>query len=318
MLKEKKIEEYNFKPLFKETKIGVEDFQFDAIDRELIISKEEHGQHLKIEREYAESNSFSIAPIVREHRGINKQERDEREMAIENEVVKRVKKIEEDAFNKGFEQGVLQGKEEVFNQTKAESEEKLSFLTNMINEVLVTQAELVQSERIAIQKTIRNLTKWVILRELKDDGEYIERLLEKLIEDLQTKNNLLVQVNPQLFNKMPDILEHVERVLGKLENIRVEADYDIAGPGIIVNSDNGIINGTLTEQFKSIDLLFEKTGVERSDDNYHDALKTLSINEEVSEDESLVDLDTNYGENQDDSQDSSEDDHNGDEGEDTE
>jgi len=290
MSNQKNVETYSFKSLFSETKQGVEDYHFESIDKKVFKNREEKNTHLKIEREFAEKSSFSIAPIVREHRGINEQERNEKEMAFENEVNARVKVIEEEAMKRGYEEGVALGRDEVYQQTKAECEEKLGFLTNMIHEVLQTQADLVQSERIAIQKTIRNLTKWVVLRELKDDGEYIERLLEKLIEDLQIKNNLLIQVNPQLFENMPNILEHVESVLGKLENVRIEEDYDIAGPGIIVNSDNGIINGTLTEQFKNIDMLFEKVGVERSDDNYHDALKTLTINEEVNEKDPLVDI----------------------------
>ena len=110
-------------------------------------------------------------------------------------------------------------------------------------------------------ETILNLTKWVILRELKDDGEYVHRLLEKLITEIQTKSNILIQIDERSFRDMPDILEVVEERLGSLSNVRLEKDFDIDGPGIVLESDNGIINGTLKEQFNNLDKLFLKVGL---------------------------------------------------------
>ena len=56
---------------------------------------------------------------------------------------------------------------------------------------------------------------------------------------------------------MPVVLETVQKKLGELSNVRLEIDYDIKGPGIILASDNGIINATLTEQLNNLDKLFE-------------------------------------------------------------
>jgi flagellar assembly protein FliH len=288
MSNESGVTNYTFQSLFrKKTKEGIENFEFSKLDVNNFktdndeISNEEM---LRVERRHESETGFSIAPIVREHRGINRQEQDERERTIEGEVEKRLRKLEEEAFHKGHAEGIKIGKEEIYGQMRSECETKLESISEMVSAVLKTQIELIQSEKVAVQKTIRNLTKWIILRELKGDEQYLERLLAKLIEELQTKSNLLIQVNPKAFSSMPDILETVQKSLGKLDQVRVEEDFDIAGPGIVINSENGIINGTLREQFRSLDELFSKVGVEAGDQNYDELFETLTINENVDED----------------------------------
>ena len=283
------VKEYVFESITgKPLQEGLSEFTFHKFAPREIQDQDEKANELRIERSDAIRNNFSIAPVVREHRGINKQEYEERERAIEEEVARRVKRVKQEAYDLGYSEGVEIGKSEVYNQTRAESERKIELLTDMIHEVLATQADLLVKEKLAVYRTVRNLTKWVVLRELKDDGKYIERLLEKLVEELQTKSNLLIQVDPKSFADMPEVLESVEAKLGKLEHIRLELDYDIAGPGIIIDSDNGIINGTLGEQFASIDRLFEKVGIESSPEENSELFSRLTINDELSDDKDFA------------------------------
>jgi flagellar assembly protein FliH len=237
---------------------------------------------IRKERSNATKSSFAIAPIVREHRGMNRQEELEKQRLIQEEVERQLIRIQEQAYKEGFEKGLKDGKEEVFNETRAGVEQKLEALGEMVEVALQTQYELLNRERTGVHRTIKNLTKWVILKELKDDGDYVIRLLEKLISELQVKNNLLIQIDPKSFAEMPDILELVQERIGGLKNVRMECDYDIEGPGIIIESDNGIINGTLKEQFASLNKLFESVGlVEEDNFRAEDFYETSDINDQA-------------------------------------
>ena len=261
-----KVENYTFQE-FK-TGFAVEDtdnYAFREFTGKEKLESPEYKKVLKIEKTRANENNFVISPIVKKYRGINKLEEEEFERRVEDEVHRRVSLIEEDAFNKGFEEGVNQGKEEVYQQTIAATEEKLEALTEMISEALQMKAEIVENQKIEIYETIRNLTKWVILRELKDDGQYVERLLEKLIVEMQTKSNILIQVNKNHFEGMEEILAHIEQKVGTLSNVRIESDFDINDQGIIIESENGIINGTMEQQFKNLDKLFESVGLDQEE-----------------------------------------------------
>ena len=141
-------------------------------------------------------------------------------------------------------------------------DQKLDNFSQMVTDVLKTHDDILTIQKQGIYLMLKNLTKWIILRELKEDGAYVERMLEKLLLEIQARNNLLIQVNSRDFAGMPEILTHIQSRLGELKNVRVEIDSAIESSGIILESDNGIINATMEEQFKSLDKLFEDVLIE--------------------------------------------------------
>ncbi|MBP9680374.1 MAG: hypothetical protein KBD76_03125 [Bacteriovorax sp.] len=237
-----KVTVFEFKPLFNNGQtIGRSDFQ----------------KIIKEERTHAKNTQFKVNPIVEKYRGLKDQEDKEYDETVEKEVSRRISEIQDDAFKAGFDEGVNQGREEIFNEMRSVVDQKLESFTQMVNDVLRTQDEIVKKQKKEIYALLKNLSKWIILRELKEDGSYVERLLEKLLLEIQARQNLLIQVNVNDFSGMPEVLNHLQSRLGELKNVRIEIDSAIETKGMIVESDNGIINATLEEQFKSLDKLFE-------------------------------------------------------------
>lgn len=283
------VSEYSFIDL-KGVPLNEETSDYEFIDINKVTPKEavEHEKTIKIEREHAERSNFKVAPIVREHRGMIAQEETERENQIQNEVNRRLILIEEEAYKKGFDKGQIDGREEVFRETQAATDEKLQSLNEMITEVLKVKSEMLKEERLQVYETIKTLSKWIVLRELKEDGKYIERLLEKLILEMQTKSNLLIHVNQSSFDHMPEVLDQIQKRMGELTNVRVEVDHDDDIPGIVLQSENGILNGKLGVQFKNLDKLFSNVGLPFLDDSTLD----LEAPEEVIVEESTAESDT--------------------------
>lgn len=253
------VEEYEFQQFNKVIKDAgtVEKYTFAPLGGALQKNTPQKEKEIFIERKTATQTGFKISPIVQKHRGIKAQEEQEVEDRIAEEVERRVNAIQDEAYQKGHEEGIRYGREEVYNQTRAQIEDKLSSLDQMIGDVLTTQSRILRHQKNQLYQLINTLTKWVILRELKQDGKYVERLFEKLITEMQTKTNLFVQVKESDFNQMPDVLEVVQTKLGNLHNVRVEINHDLEGPGLILECENGIINGSFNEQMKGLDRLFE-------------------------------------------------------------
>jgi flagellar assembly protein FliH len=241
------VKNFDFKPLF---------------DKGQTQNSADFQKTIKIERNNAHKSQFKINSVVEEHRGLKDQAEAEYEARVQDDVEKRVLAIQEKAYKVGFDEGVNQGREEIFNEMRSVVDQKLDNFSQMVTEVLKTQEDILSLQRKEIYGLVRNLSKWIILRELKDDGGYVERLFEKLLVEIQERNNLLVLVNENKFKAMPEILEHVSSRLGQLKNVRIEVDSSVDQYGLIVESDNGIINATLEEQFKSLDKLFADLIVE--------------------------------------------------------
>lgn len=261
MVKEyKNVENYKFQNFSDEDIAAdvVSLFEFKPLSNAITAGNQNDFQKvIRQERAHAKSTQFKVNPIVEKYRGLKDQEEEEYEAAVEKEVAKRVAEIQDEAFKAGFDEGVNQGREEIFSEMRNAVDQKLDNFSQMVTEVLKTQDDIIAVQKKEIYLLLRNLTKWIIVRELKEDGKYIERLLEKLLLEIQARNNLLIQVNSDDFAGMPEILNHVQSRLGELKNVRVEIDSAITTSGMIVESDNGIINATMEEQFKSLDKLFE-------------------------------------------------------------
>lgn len=259
------VEEYKFKN-FSDQVPDVDNvtlFEFKPlVNASLSIQKNDFQKIIRGERTHAKNSSFKINPIVEKHRGLKDQEDQDFKDHVEKEVTRRLVEIQDEAFKSGFDEGVNQGREEIFNEMRSVVDEKLENFSQMITDVLKTQSQILNAQKKEIYILLKNLTKWIIIKELKEDGVYIERLLDKLLLEIQSRSNLFIQVNTKDFSAMPEVLKHLQSRLGELKNVRVEIDDAISTTGIIVESENGIINATMEEQFKSLDKLFEDVLVE--------------------------------------------------------
>ena len=298
-LKDEEIVDYQFAdlkgvPLNESTS----NYEFLDISKVSPSQEKEHQEVIRNERAHASRSNFKVAPVVREHRGMIKQEEDERENQIQNEVSRRLLMIEEDAYERGFQRGQEDGREEVFRETQAATDEKLELLNGMIKEVLGAKAEMLKEERVQVYETVKTLTKWIVLRELKEDGTYIERLLEKLILEMQTKSNLLIHVNQSAFESMPEVLDQIQKRIGELTNVRVEVDHNQDLPGMVLQSENGILNGRLGVQFKNLDKLYSNVGLpfednEELDLSTEEAVVEAPLESKAEDEPSIDDFDIN-------------------------
>lgn len=258
------IKPFKFGQLVPESKNYVADevneFEMKPLAEAAQLKNNLTDEIIRQEREYEAATSFSIDPIVKEHRGLKNQEDEDYEKAVAEEVARRLEELSQQAYQQGLSDGRAAGMEKAYEEALKIHEENIIKLQQMVEDLNVTRQEILENSKDEGYKLIKNLTKWIVLKEV-EDKKYIQRLLEKLILEMNTKSNLLIKVDNETLKFMPEIIETVEQKLGSLTNVRVEAHDDMNGKGIILESENGIIDGTLEAQFASIDKLFEAVGI---------------------------------------------------------
>jgi flagellar assembly protein FliH len=219
---------------------------------------------IRNERKSEAATNFTIDSVVREHRGIRAQEDEDFENRVSLEVAARLETLKKEALEEGISAGREEGKGEAYKEAVEQYNAKVHELAEFMEDVQSRQKELMENTRDDAYKVIKNLTKWVILKEV-EEKEYIHRLLDKLILEINTKSNLLIKVNAEDFKSMPEVIEMVEAKMGKMTNVRVEIEQGMEGRGIILESEVGVIDGSITAQLASIDKLFESVGIDSED-----------------------------------------------------
>ena len=261
----------------------IKKFRFKNLEESVVSSKKNVGRYEfkelfdenlkgreleKIEKIIADAqkNNFEVLPIVKEYKEVKKQRKRETEEKVKKEVDLQVMGIKDFAYEKAHKQGLEKGRREIIEQNRDTVHENLNYLKEMIEEVARAKEIILTDQKKEIFQLIKTLTKWIILRELKNDGNYVERLLEKLVSELQTKNNILLKVNQKDFARMPEIIDYIKSNLGELVNVRLDVNQTSNLPGMVLESDEGIIDGTLGQQFRGLDKIFESVRIEEDEE----------------------------------------------------
>lgn len=236
---------------------GFKPFEFSTLEGESLKSTVVSDEEIRTERQFASKNNFKIDEIVRDYRGLSRQEQSDLENKIQTEVKKRIEQMSEAAFREGIEKGREEGKKAALAEFNNLIAQKVEDFEQVITQVQSQSDKIVEKNRAEIYEFIKRFTKWIVMKEI-NEKVYLEMLLEKLILELNARKNLIVKVGRANFAQMPEIIQTVESRLGQLSNVRIEIVPELNHPGIILESENGLIDGSLEGVFQNIDKVFEQ------------------------------------------------------------
>jgi flagellar assembly protein FliH len=236
---------------------GFKQFNFSTLMGEPVNRSVISDEDIRKERSYAQKSNFKIDEIVKDSRGISRQESNDLESRIEEEVRRRTKDAFKSAYEEGRALGLEEGKELAHQEYVAKINERVEEFGQIIAGVQGQTDRILERNRAEVYEFIKRFTKWIIIKEI-DEKVYLPILLEKLILELNARKNLIVKVGRSNFSQMTDVIQAVESKLGQLSNTRIEIVPELNYPGIILEAENGLIDGSLEGVFQNIDKIFEQ------------------------------------------------------------
>ena len=232
-------------------------FEFKTLNGESLKSEKISAEDIRNERGYEKKNNFKIDGIVREYRGLTNQEQTDLEQKIQAEVTRRLEAAYQEAYKEGLEKGREEGKEAAQAEYQEILGQKIEEFGHIVTQFQGNSDKVLEKNRAEVYEFIKRFTKWIVLKEI-NEKVYLEGLLEKLILELNARKNLIIKVGRANFAQMPEVIQAVETKLGQLSNTRVEIVPEINHPGIILESENGLIDGSMEGIFQNIDKIFEQ------------------------------------------------------------
>jgi flagellar assembly protein FliH len=232
-------------------------FSFKTLSGESISTKVVSEQDIRSERNFAAKNSFKIDEMVKDYRGLSRQEQNDLEKRIQTEVTKQVEAAYQKAFAEGIAKGEAQGKAEALEIHTKELSGNIDHFVALINGLQEQCAGYMNGHKVEMTEFVKRFTKWIVMKEI-DEKVYLEQLLEKLILELNSRKNLIIKVGREQFAAMPEVMKTVEARVGQLQNTRIEVVPELHHPGIVLESENGLIDGSLEGVFANIDRIFDQ------------------------------------------------------------
>ena len=227
------IKEYHFKEI-KDNEFEKSSFQEEHIEKRVEeTSKKEDEENKKIIENL-------LAKIEELSNNIVKTQ-----MQFENqlqEIKANCEKEKQDAFNQGYQQGLMEGKqtcESELNEKMKLLEESIAKINN-INDIFEEKILSIEKELISVALDI---AKEVIQKEVSKESEQVAfNLAKSLMEEIKDATKIKIKVNPK----------DAEFLKDKFENVEIIPDSAIKEGGVVIISDLGNIDAEVMERFKNI------------------------------------------------------------------
>ena len=230
------------------------------------IQKGFEGDYKKVKAQYGALAAGDLDKVA-------KNKKDERfrlnlasknQLKIEDEerriVEERVQKILEDerhkayteAFQVGLEEGRVQGRDESLREFRTQSEARLNQLDTFLAQLENHRVRLFEAnERYLYELTVR-MTQKVILRELKGDTKYIERLAKAVIERIGTKDQVRILLSESDAATISEIRQNLLRDEPDLRNLKIEHSADVHGGGCFIETQWTFVDASVMRQIDGI------------------------------------------------------------------
>lgn len=216
-------------------------------------SSSEPFNRFKTEGEVSDNQRFHLHPDSKRLLGIDSKEKDYLQSRIDAEVKIRL----EAEMIQAREIGKKQGYEEGTVQATAELQEKLrpkvENFEALIAELNEQKQKIFSENQKVLMQMLFHTAKLILLRELKTDPEYLQRLCSVLIERVGTAEGMKLKISKVDADQIEELRNFAKVQAGDQKNIKVEVSEDLQLGGVRIETDLIRINATLEQQFQAIE-----------------------------------------------------------------
>ena len=155
------------------------------------------------------------------------------------QVVKDCEKLKEAAQQEGFEQGFREWQQ---------------YVADLENEVIQVRKDL---EKMLIPVALKAAKK-IVGREIELSEETIVDIVSNALKQVAQHKKVTIYVNPKDLEKLETSRVRLKQIFEGLEVLSLRQRADITPGGCVIETEGGIINAQIENQWRSLEQAFEK------------------------------------------------------------
>jgi len=230
--------------------------EYNPVDH--VFHSKRADEAIRDDRDIARKYNFTISDIVKKHRGISEQEEEDRKRHILTEVSRKLETIKEEEKKKSYEEGKKLAYADSIEKFNEDATRKIEILDGVLNEIISFKPKLLKEQLDELYEFFKTSIKWVLQREIKDDKDYVKRLILRMIQEFDEKAFLTIKISHAIAESHPELFDNIEKNLSGRHQYRLEIDHTLTNSGVQLETDTAILNGSLESQFEIIDKIFDK------------------------------------------------------------
>ncbi len=195
---------------------------------------------------------FKLSSILRDPLSIDKEEKRAIQELVQGEVAALKEQVSKSAYDQGYAEGLKTGHEEARKAFQAEGQRRLESLEALIDGMENAKIEILRQNERFILEMMAQISRMVLLKETKQDPEYLVRLSQEIIEKVGVKDNIRIKINPQDSETMGMLRDKIKEKIAGLQNLQLEPSDKVAEGGCIVETEFSTVDARIEVQLKRI------------------------------------------------------------------
>jgi len=193
-------------------------------------------------------SDFRMNETVRMQTGVDKVEKISEEEKIEAGALEKLKDVQEDAYAKAYELGLIEGRKEAFTVVSAEIAEKMTDFDQVILQIKDLKKELSTFNESHLVRLVFEMASRLAKTKLENNNEAMIEIIRDAVGLAQDEENITVRVSANQFEFMEELKKETGREFEFTKKIRFEPGADIVDGGCIVETNYGEVDARLEQR----------------------------------------------------------------------
>ncbi|MCS6838031.1 MAG: FliH/SctL family protein, partial [Bdellovibrionaceae bacterium] len=171
---------------------------------------------------------------------------------IEKKVLERLKDIQEEAYQKGFQLGLKDGKVEAYQETLNNLKPQIAVFSQFVQEMKDQLKRLWQQNESHLIDLIFCIGKRLALNFIEERPEIVLQVAQQAVREVSDEQEIILELHPQLIDLFNQLKSQLNWEGIDLSRIVLKSNVDLAPTGCLIKTTHGSVDATFDTRVKNL------------------------------------------------------------------
>lgn len=205
-----------------------------------------------LNEENRKKSDFVLSELIAKQTGVANVESQAHKDLVEEEVLKRLKEIQEGAYQEAFALGKEEGSKAAFEATKAELDQKIAEFSQLIGDIRSLRTQVLKVQEKELIELVFQIGKKIALKDLSEDSSVVKELLENILEECERDQEVKVFLSPSDHQFISAQIETHAIEFPDLSKVKLVVEETMTNGGCRVMTEYGSVDSQVEQRVENV------------------------------------------------------------------
>ncbi len=197
-------------------------------------------------------SDFRMSDVIRKQTGVEELELQSDEKRIEDRALEKLKEIQENAYQEGFNLGLDEGRKKAFEESARHIEQNLAELSQTIQSISNIKKEILNHNEAHMVQLLFHMASKLAQSHLEYDHAPIVDIIKQAVSLAQGEESVTVHVSSRQIEFLENLKAQQKVELDFLDHVKLVANDDMTPGGCIVETNYGEVDASLEQRIQQL------------------------------------------------------------------